>query len=294
MADLNGKFGTAAICSWEDSRFRKSAVRYVLDRLCANGGFCFYRLEEPNGSDTFYALSILKLLGYDFGDEKTVRYLQSMQNEDGSYDNIFKAFYSLQGLRIMNEMPLRDPARYIQRRIRPYDINLLPPEVASIFKQMFTVIELGAACNIRLDQETGSNVTGFVMRFRNDDGGFGFPHSTLIETAQALTILKHLNYPVESICGADSFIGRCETPLFGFVNVPRTSPSYLEYVHAGAMVSRILSRKPEYLNQCLEFIRACRNRNGGFSRASHAGIATMEDTYYGVHSVYLLTEFSAG
>ena len=34
-----------------------------MDRKCRDGGFCFYRLEEPNGLDTYSALSVLHLLG---------------------------------------------------------------------------------------------------------------------------------------------------------------------------------------------------------------------------------------
>jgi len=32
---------------------------------------------------------------FPFEDEKTVAYLQNMQNDDGSYDSVFLAFYSL-------------------------------------------------------------------------------------------------------------------------------------------------------------------------------------------------------
>ncbi|MDD5232832.1 MAG: prenyltransferase/squalene oxidase repeat-containing protein [Syntrophales bacterium] len=272
---------------------RESIIRYVLGRKCASGGFCFYRLDEPNGSDTFYALSVLKIIGFDFRDDRTLLYLKSMQNPDGSYDSVFKAFYSLQGLRLMNGTPASYPAPYIRSQLRPYDVALLPPEVSSIFKQMFTVVELCSAWGIRLEQEARRNAVRFILRFRNGDGGFGSPYSTLIETAQALEMLNMLNCP-EALNAAEAFVVGCESPVHGFVNVPRTSLSYIEYMHAGAVALSLLSSKPEYPDKCTEVIWACRNRNGGFSRASHAGIATIEDTYYGVHALSLFSEFPAG
>lgn len=47
-------------------------LHYVMERKCEGGGFCFYRLEEPNCSDTYYALSILNFLGADFNFQPTM------------------------------------------------------------------------------------------------------------------------------------------------------------------------------------------------------------------------------
>ncbi|MFB3926148.1 MAG: prenyltransferase/squalene oxidase repeat-containing protein [Syntrophales bacterium] len=271
-----------------DHDFRGKVIRYVLDRACEGGGFCFYKLEEPNGSDTFYALSVLKMLGQVFRDSKTVEYLKSMQNDDGSYENIFMAFYSIKSLGILNVNPALEPTSYLQSHIKTYDIYLLPAEVTSIFKQMHILMDLCSSLGIRLDEHKKLSITDFILKYQNIDCGFGSPYSNLIETAQALQILRWLDYPVESTL-ARNFIVKCKNPVFGFVNVPGTSPSFLEYVHAGATASFILSHHPEYLAQCIEFIRACQNSNGGFSRATHTGIATLEDTYYAIHSLCLLT-----
>jgi hypothetical protein len=88
---------------------RKKIFDYVEERRCREGRFCFYKLEEPNGSDTYYALSILDWLGVPQEDPRTVNYLQEMQHSDGSYDSVFAAFYSLKGLRLLNADPLADP-----------------------------------------------------------------------------------------------------------------------------------------------------------------------------------------
>ena len=37
-------------------------INYIKERECENGGYCFYRQEEPNSSDTYYAIATQKLL----------------------------------------------------------------------------------------------------------------------------------------------------------------------------------------------------------------------------------------
>ena len=40
----------------------QKTIRYISERQCASGGYCFYRLDEPNAADTLYALASLALL----------------------------------------------------------------------------------------------------------------------------------------------------------------------------------------------------------------------------------------
>ena len=60
---------------------KERTINYVTRCRCVEGGFCFYRLEEPNASDTYYALSILNLLGIDIEDDDTVFYLKNLQKK---------------------------------------------------------------------------------------------------------------------------------------------------------------------------------------------------------------------
>ncbi|MBU4222877.1 MAG: hypothetical protein KKA10_14905 [Euryarchaeota archaeon] len=60
---------------------KEQAVNYVMERKCKEGGFCFYRMEEPNASDTYYALSILNLLANNFKDDNTAACLRNLQTE---------------------------------------------------------------------------------------------------------------------------------------------------------------------------------------------------------------------
>ena len=123
---------------------KDGTIRYVMERKCREGGFCFYRLEEPNGLGTYSALSLLNLLGVPYRGRNTVAYLQNMQNGDGSYDSVFMAFYSLKGLRLFGEESRRDPWPYILRHVRHdrADADRLPAEVTSVYKRMVFLVDL--------------------------------------------------------------------------------------------------------------------------------------------------------
>ncbi len=268
-------------------------MRYVLDRHCLKGGFCFYKLDEPNGSDTWYALSILRLLYYEFRDDATVNYLRAMQHQDGSYDSIYSAFYSIKSLSLLGVDTAEDPCPYILRNLESYrfDVRRLPAEVISLFKRTSFLVDLYETTGLETGNDVHNNMIEFILRFRNKDGGFGHLRSTLHETSKALEMLRRLGYPLDGL-GTESFIGRCETPVTGFTDIPHTSLGYLEFVHAGVLASHLLACRPRYSKQCAAFVLNCQNRNGGFSRTPHGGIATMEDTWYAVHALMHLGPWS--
>ncbi len=262
-------------------------VRYVRERRCKDGGYCFYRLEEPNGSDTYHALSSLRWLGQLERDEETAAFLLARQAPDGSYESIFQAGYCLKGLSILGMKPDTDPRAYILGHLRTYDVDRLPAEVTSIFGRMLTVMELLSLRDLFVPVQERESVVEFVLRYRKADGGFGDPRSTLVETCQAVQMLSWLDYPAAGL-GTDRFLAACEHPSSGFVDLPGTTLSFLEHIHAGIVLSRILGREVRQAAGCREFIRACQTRNGGFSRSAHDGIATLENTHLAVDAWSLL------
>jgi len=264
-------------------------VDYVFARQCRRGGFCFYKLEEPNGSDSYHALSILDLLEVPFQDEKTAVYLRNMQHDDGSYDSVFSAYYSIKGLRLLQHRPRYNPEPYIRKHLERFalDVRKLPPEIHSIFKRLLYVVELYLSLGMERDEWVEKNIVDFILSFQNEDRGFGNHKSNLTDTAKALVMLDRLGYPVQEL-ECERFIRLCATPLFGFTDIPHRSLSYLEYIHAGILASYVISIRPRYSDSCATFILDCQNRNGGFSRVPHAGIATMEDTYYAAHAMKML------
>ena len=268
---------------------KEKVIYYVKKRKCNGGGFCFYRLEEPNGSDTYYAVSILNLLNIKFRDINTMNYLRDLQKEDGSYSSVFSAYYSIKTLNILKEKPIQDPKPYILENIRIYNTNRIPPGYTSIFREMYYLIDLCFTLKVELEEKIKNNLINFILKFKKGDGGFGYTHSTLIETSQALSILKWLEYPIKML-NAENFLKKCENSIYGFTNMPNITPSFIEHLHAGTITSNLLNYKPRYLKKCIEFIKECQNNNGGFARAA-LGISTLEDTYYAIHSLSLFSIF---
>lgn len=268
----------------------EKVIDYVMARRCRGGGFCFYRLDEPNGLDTFSALTVLQILGVSFRDNISVAYLQNMQHSDGSYDSVFSAFYSLKSLLVLNADPKQDPWPYILKHIRQDQLHAdkLPAEITPVFKRITFLVDLYCAFNKNPARSAERQFTDFILNFYNEDKGFGHLQSTLAETSRALSMLSWLGYPVQILHTA-TFIRQCETPAYGFTDIPDRSLSYLEYVYAGVLAASLADYRLRYPEQCIDFIRGCQNKTGGFSRVIHGGIATMEDTYFAVNALKLLS-----
>lgn len=267
--------------------WQKRVHRYVRDRRCREGGYCFYRLEEPNSSDTYWALAILHRLGLRVQDEDTARYLQSFQRVDGWFENFQIAYFALKGLQLLNSAPSYAPSSYLMDQLHVYDVQLVPAGEASIFKHMYLLVDMCVSLGIALRPSVQKQIAAFVLNQQAPDGGFGRNYGTLIETAQALAILQWLNnFPEERL--ATDFVSRCENPLFGFVNVPRTMPGYIEHIYWGLQARRFAGGKPVYPETCMEVVMMSQNLTGGFSRTTYGGIANLENTFFAVESLEYL------
>jgi hypothetical protein len=275
----------------ETEDFRCRVLRYVLERKCPSGGFCFYRLDEPNGSDTWHALSILDLLEVKFEDSATVAYLKGMQRPDVGNESNNAAWYGVKGLALLGATPSRDPGSYVMHNLEHYrfDAARLPVEVISLFKRTSCLVDLYAALDLEADGPLRDSMVEFILGFRNDDGGFGYPDSTLLDTARALSMLQCLQYPLADL-GAGAFIRRCEVPFYGFTDIPRTTLSFLEYVHAGVLASYLVARCPTYRDSCEAYILNC-GRARRILADSAGGIATLENTWHGVHALTMLSSW---
>ncbi len=174
-----------------------AVLRYVDDRRCEDGGYCFYRLNEPNAGDTRYALSIRARLDAVPADPATAAFLRSMQRPDGSFPNVFVAGHVLTGLPLLGETPLHDPGDYLRSRfdlLRDYE---RPPEQLSALEGVLAAVEACRRTGTPLDPAMSDAVLRRVRSLRHPDGGFGAGLSTLAETADAVALLTLLVRPAE-------------------------------------------------------------------------------------------------
>lgn len=268
----------------------EGTLNYIRLRRCKNGGYCFYRLEEPNCADTYFALASLHLIDRASPDRETADFLLARQRPDGSYESISQAYFSLGGLRLLKKNPRYDPRTYLFNRFTIYDISLLPPGTVSIFEPLYHLVHMYRWLGIDLPEGEKGRLISFVLREQKGDGGFGRARATLIETRDALFILAYLGATFDT-GKVESFLRSCQDRIHGFVNLPGIRFSYLEHIHAGLEMCRFLSLSPAYPETIFDFLQACRKVNGGYSRSTHTGIASLENTFYALSSFQLLSSF---
>ncbi|MDH7510079.1 MAG: prenyltransferase/squalene oxidase repeat-containing protein [Methanolinea sp.] len=268
-------------------------VEYARSRRCPSGGYCFYRLDEPNAGDTCFALGILSLMGQRDADEKTVRFLQDLQYPDGSYASLSCALFAGWALRMLRAEPLHDPSEYILRSLPRPDPRTKVVDSLSLFEPLRAWTALADLYGVELPTGSREEVTATVLSFRSETGGFGAPGPTLQDTRMAAEILASLGHGCDDPATV-SFVDACGDPEFGFLGRPGSKPAFLEQVHAGLRLSFLLGEAPRHAGACRDFVRRCAHPSGGFARSVFGGSPTLEYTARAVESLAILAGFSRG
>lgn len=264
---------------------RDRILCYVGERRCPSGGYCFYRLDEPNAADTWRALRICRLLGELPDDPETVTFLHELQRPDGSYISYSAALSSGLALAVLGQAPLYDPREFILAGFPLPDPGHQMPESLSSFEGLNTHRVLCLLYGILPESDLQDEMVSYLQGCEQPDGGFGPGCSTLVDTWHAAEILSWLGQPPQN---AHKFLAACADPEFGYRGKPGVSPPYLEQIHAGVMLSYRLDREVEYPGACLAFLDACYRPTGGFVRSVFGGSPTLEFTCYAVEIHHIL------
>ncbi|MDQ7830115.1 MAG: prenyltransferase/squalene oxidase repeat-containing protein [Desulfovibrionaceae bacterium] len=266
-------------------RTRRQAVDYILERACRSGGFCFYRLDEPNPQDTYYALAGLHLLGVPPPGEKTAAYLASLQDADGSFGPLSRTYFAVASLHLLGRRPLRDPGQAVAALLRQLLDASRPPRDfrAQTYRDLDRACALPAATGLPMPPPLADELAVTLQRCAHPGGGFGVNGPSLDETRAAVSALCRIGKPVAREDVAP-FVRACEDATFGFTGKPGSSLSYLEYIHAGVSLCAALGMVPTHTSACADFILNCQTTNGGFARAE-TGIATLENTYFALQAL---------
>ena len=270
---------------------RDKAIRYILDRLCPSGGFCYYRLDEPNPHDTYYALAALDCLGTPCRDGLTRRYLQALQGQNGGFSSLIQAFFVLSSLQLLHGEPLFDPADCLEAFTSRMLVRLEMEDRAAETTVFQDLYRLAAVRRARWPgrQDGRADVLARHLRDRRqEDGGFGAQRSTLMDTCAAVAALRCLGQPLPAGT-VTPFVRSCEHPVFGFTGIPGTALYFLEYLHAGLALCREIAVTPTYPEPCRSALLRCQTDTGGFARASRAS-ATMENTCLAVQGFAILDQ----
>ncbi len=266
----------------------ETTIHYIRKRRCESGGYCFYRLDEPNAGDTFYALASLAILdALPRDDQATCSYLHSYQQTDGSFPNVNVGHAVIRSLVLLGERPDENPSAWILASLQPPAGAGRPVESSSLFEPLYQLTGLCRLLRIGISAGKRDDIQTAVLRHRHLDGGFGYPRSSLTETAHACAILAELNGSLLS-AGSTDFLITCQDPAYGFLAVPGVRPPYLEHIHAGVLACSVLGYRSPALGLCEEFIRKCLRENGGYVRSVFGGLATLENTYRALDALVIL------
>jgi len=258
---------------------RETTLRYIRERRCESGGYCFYRLDEPNAGDTFYALASLAMLGeVPYDDDATRAYLHTFQHQGGGFSNVHVGYAVIRSLDLFHERPQIDPTAWILASLIPPRSTSRPVESTSLFDHQYLLTSLCTLLGIAIPPDKKAAIIRAMLCNQHTDTGFGYQRSTILETAHALALLGMLGHPVSST-GSITFLQHCEDPAYGFLAVPGARPPFLEHIHAGVLACSVLGYRSPVLPLCEEFIGKCCRENGGYVRSVFGGSTTLENTY---------------
>jgi hypothetical protein len=266
-------------------------VEYVESTRSDDGGYCYYRLNESNAADTFYAVYVLTALNRPVPEpELTADFLQQHQGSDDSFQSIYSADYVLRALDLLGVPPPFDPNDFLQSQLegtlsiasQPY-YELSNSFLASLGKAV-------AILALRHDEPSPAvktEVVEAVRPYKRPEGGFGVDHASVYSTYNAVQALSFSLS--DSPAGVSQWIRRCEWKTGGFSQTPVNTPNYLDEIHRGLSIMRAVNERPRYPQETATFIGRLQNANGGFRRAADSGISSLENAYYALKALVELS-----
>ena len=269
----------------------RQLVGYVESTRSDDGGYCYYRLNESNAADTFYAVYVLTALNRPVPEpELTADFLQQHQGSDDSFQSIYSADYVLRALDLLGVPPPFDPNDFLQSQLegtlsiasQPY-YELSNSFLASLGKAV-------AILALRHDEPSPAvktEVVEAVRPYKRPEGGFGVDHASVYSTYNAVQALSFSLS--DSPAGVSQWIRRCEWKTGGFSQTPVNTPNYLDEIHRGLSIMRAVNERPRYPRETATFIGRLQNANGGFRRAADSGISSLENAYYALKALVELS-----
>ena len=261
-----------------DSSLSERIVVYVVSRQNDDGGYAFAQGLDSNAQDTFYGLAVLSILGSPFPHmDHTIRWLR-----DFDVGTIYSHYYVGKALTLCNKHVGSQFRDYVESAVsfgRYFGNVDVYVEVSSEFESTLMFLELASILKISPD---GEEARGWLLRYRNEDGGFGAcGYSNINSTHHAIASLCLLKANRRDLNDTVGFVRECEQPHGGFTVVPRSAPPYMEHTYYGVMTLDLLGESCRFLSQTVDFVLKCQRGNGGFAR-SDLGISTFENTFQAV------------
>ena len=263
---------------------RESAQLYIERCRLDDGGYFFARIPPSSAVDTYYAVITLAMLGLKPERPAAVKrfFAAALKNSSTlSINGLFAATESLRALGYTMQMPPRyvDRINKLRNDMGGFGaVDNLDIEVVSELETTYRALKIMTALGMEFNQR---NISDFVLKFGNDDGGFGKNNlSTLASTYYATEILRLTGYDMSGLSATVRYLR------------DRSSIWRLNFIEDIFWVSNSLSNLGQKIDKAdwmISFVEACQRGNGGFARKDVMGIPSLEYTYYAVSALKALS-----
>jgi hypothetical protein len=255
------------------------ARTYLVDRQCADGGFCYYRsdyIEESNLGDTYHAVAALALLGVaPPRRDDIVSFIVDSQSYGVSFR--FQAAMALDLLGAGFQVDVDDA------------MHLPPGGVEGASGEELSLWLEEALQTVLLRQRSGTvgdhtDLADFLCSLGRD-GGYG-RHPNLKDTFLAVRILTALG-KTDCLAATRRFVGELQVPGLGFTSSREAFATSLETLRAGVGCCGLLDVDVGYPADSLAFVLSCQSRDGAFGREP-VSLPDIELTHQAIEIMALL------
>jgi len=263
---------------------RESVQQYIERCRLDDGGYFFARIPPSSAVDTYYAVVTLAMLGLRPEQPAATKRFFARALKNSSILSINGLFAATESLRALG-YPVQMPPRYIDRINKLRNdmggfgtVENLDIEVVSELETTYRVLKIMTALGMDFNQR---GINDFVLKFGNEDGGFGKGNlSTLASTYYATEIFRLTGYDMSGLSATVKYLR------------DRSRIWRLNFIEDIFWVSNSLSnlgQRIELIDWMTSFVEACQRGNGGFARKDVMGIPSLEYTYYAVSTLKALS-----
>lgn len=256
--------------------FRRDVVEYIGKCHLEDGGYFFARVPPSGGTDTYFAVKSLSILGVKPDRPEDIASFFLGRMNEVWLNNITGLFAASE---VLGELGLAsDDFRHLAlRRLESFRNRAggfgatenIDVEVPSELRDTCRAVQVLGLFGGSLDKE---KVTRFVLGLLNQDGGYGRDgHSTLASTFYATTIHKILGTDIGKLTRTRDYLRKIEE---------NWQVQFLEDLYWLIFGLTNLGEKLHMPARAVGFVMECQRPGGGFSRATVMGIPTLEYTYY--------------
>jgi hypothetical protein len=259
-----------------NSSLRRQVTRYIERCHLEDGGYFFARIPPSSGTDTYFAVKSLAILGVKPQHPESILSFFLSQVSEGTLASIIGIFNAIEVIDELSHVS-NDLKSYAYQQIIPLQnkaggfgaLENIDVEVASELQETYRAVRILKIIGADFDER---RITAFILSELNADGGYGREgRSTLASTFYATEIYRLLGYATKKLAATRGYLRKREETW---------QVQFIEDLYWLTMGLSNLGEKFNSPERAIRFVMECQRPNGGFSRATVMGIPTLEYTFY--------------